>query len=181
MKDCFAFVSSIYEWCGLALDGDSENESSGEEERHIADLIFNSERKKEELLYGMLNNATVQKAYFESGLNAEYAADLVAYYDASWEQLQKCDNVMLRAFPGFEESLGCYLPTNNKKQLQWRFARFLRCYEFYTQYFELEMDETDEDIVDERFFEFMELVSSGMSMEEAFYEITLEDGMWDDY
>lgn len=182
LKDCFAFVASIYAWCGLISDSDLEFDSSDEDENP---LFVQLQNRSEEMLYSALNNETIQKAYFESGLNADYAADLVEYYGASWEQLQQCDNVMLRAFPGFEDSLGFYLPTNNKKQLQWRFARFLRCYEFYTQYYPLDIDETDEDSSDERFIEFMDLVSSGMSLESAFDELefqrTLEEGTLEDF
>lgn len=131
MEECFKYADSLYEFMGEI--GDTQGVTP-EELKEIGDDIY------------------YQSVFFTRGISVSTACELRCEYQATLDELMKCDMTMLNMFPGFEQAFSM------------SFSYYVRAYEYYAEHFEVQVD-------DDCFNDYIDLVMVGTPIEEAFDEI----------
>ena len=134
LQDCFRYANSLHEYCG---------DFSGCEP-------FN--QTHEELLHEVADDELIQTVFFARGISVSFLVELRDFYNASIDDLMKCDMTMLKMFPGFERAHSM------------QFKYYVRAYEYYAKRLPVRED-------DQRFNGFIDEVMVGKPIEEA-YELS---------
>lgn len=128
LENCFKYADSLREY--LCVNPE-EQEITIEELSEIGDDPY------------------YQTAFFARGITVSAASELRYDYDATMDDLMRCDMTMLNMFPGFEQSFSM------------SFSYYIRAYEYYAEWFDVGEN-------DYFFDEYISLVMLGIPIEEAF-------------
>jgi len=143
MEDCFRYVDSLRDYGGDFIEG------------------YDDDLTPEERLRELGDNELYQEVFFTRGISIELIDELVITFKATKEQLLKCEERMLRQFPGFE----------NPRNIS--FSYYIKAYEYYTEHFDIDSEldfwaESEEGF----FYDYITEIMAGVPIETAFAEIS---------
>lgn len=128
LEDGFRYAQSLREYGG---DFDIEEKLRESD----LDWMF-GDTTPSVLLRQVGDDETLQKVFFEKGFSVDLIRTLIDEFDATEEELLKCDTRMLWYFPSFAAD-----EYGNVLRNAMRFSYFVRAYEFFIRHIDIEKNE----------------------------------------
>lgn len=143
LEDCFQYVDSLREYGGDYSTG------------------YSDEMTPEDRLREDGDNKDYQTVFFARGISVSFISELMSTFGATVDQLLRCDEMMLKQFPGFENTFSM------------SFSYYIQAYEYYSEHFPIVHRYDDWAQTEEGFFyDYITEIMAGVPIEIAFSEIS---------